>query len=152
MSTTPVTPAPTALQKFESFFTNFGKILRNIQNVIVNVAEQEEPNIDQIIPATQAANLHTLIVAAAQQVAAADAKYDAIGQSTVPFAVKVTEAVAVNGGLVIALAAKMGLTIPQAQLGTFFTAAANIASSLNLTNVTGTPAVPASTASTEVAK
>lgn len=146
MSTTPTpTPAPhqTGVQKFESFFTNFGKILRSIQNAATNILEQEEPNIDTLIPPAMAANLHLLVVAAATQVAAADAKYDQIGQSTAPYGVKVAEAVAIGGGTVLALAAKLGFTLPQAQLGNFFAAAGQIAASLNLTNVTGTPTPPA---------
>jgi uncharacterized protein YjaG (DUF416 family) len=146
MSTTPTpVPAPvkeSGIQKFESFFTKFGKILRGIENATVNIAEQQEVNIDQIIPPAQAQNLHILIAAAAAQVAAADAKYDQLGKTDVPYAVKVAEAVAVSGGTFLVVAAKLGFAIPQAQLGTFFGAAGQIAGSLNLTNITQTPTVP----------
>jgi hypothetical protein len=148
MSTTPTpVPAPvvkaTPVQKFESFFTKFGKVLRDIENAVVNIAEQQEVNIDQIIPPAQAQNLHILISAAAAQVAAADAKYDALGKTDVPYAVKVAEAVAVSGGTFLVVAAKLGFAIPQAQLGTFFGAAGQIAGSLNFTDITKTPTVPA---------
>lgn len=146
MSTVPVTPAPaeTAQQKFQSFLTNFGKVLENIANGVVNVAEQEAPVIAPLLPPMIGQQLTTVLSAAAAQVAAADAKYAQIGASDVPFGVKVAEAVAVGGAGVIAIAAQAGLSISATGLPAFFGAAYQIASVLNLKNITAAPTPPAS--------
>lgn len=142
MSTAPVTTAPKE-NKFESFLTKFGKDIENISNAAVNIATEELPVIDPLLPAAVAATVNAVVGFAAQQVAAVDAKYTAIGKSDVPFAVKVAEAVGVGGLGAIAIAAKGGLALDTAQLSQFFSGAAQIAAALNLTNITAAPTVPA---------
>ncbi len=136
MATSTVTPVP---NKFESFLEKFGHDLENIGNASVNIAVEELPVVDPMLPPALAAELNKVVTFAAQQVAAVDAKYSAIGKSTVPFAVKVAEAVAVGGAGAIAIAAQAGFTLPAANLGMFFSGAGQIASSLNLTNITAPP-------------
>lgn len=139
---TPATPAkPNA---FESFLTKFGDALKNIGNAATNIAVEELPVIDPLLPPALASEVNAVVGYAAQQVAAADAKYAAIGSSNVPYAVKVAEAVAVGGAGAIAIAAKGGLTLDAGQLGTFFAAAGQIAAALNLSNLTATPTVQVS--------
>jgi hypothetical protein len=138
MSTAPVTPAP-AENKFESFLTKFGHDLEAIGNAGVNIAVEELPSVAPMLPPALGKELTTVVTFAAQQVAAVDAKYTAIGNSNVPFGVKVAEAVATGGMGAIALAAQAGFTLPTANLGLFFAGAGQIASSLNLTNVTAAP-------------
>lgn len=139
----PVAPAPVVAapkeNKFESFLTKFGDVLKNISNAAVNVAVEELPVIDSLLPPSVASTVNDVVSFAAQQVASIDAKYTAIGQSSAPFAVKVAEAVAVGGMGAVAIAAKGGLTLDTAQLGQFFSAAAQITAALNLTNITAAP-------------
>jgi len=146
--TTPATPVAKKENKFESFLSKFGNVLKNIANVAVNVGEQEEAVIDPLLPPAAAAELNKIISAAASQVAAADVKYAAIGQSDVPYAVKVAEAVAVGGEGILALAAQNGFTIAEGQLSTFVAAAGQIASTINFTGLTNTPVVPPTTTPT----
>lgn len=141
MATAPATPSP-APNQFESFLTNFGKALENIANAAVNIAQQEAPVITPLLPPAIGAQFTTVLSAAAQQVAAADAKYAALGQSDVPFGVKVAEAIAIGGGGVLAIAAQAGLVISEGGLTTLFTAAYNAASVLNLKSITSAPATP----------
>jgi hypothetical protein len=145
MSTAPVTLAPKE-NKFESFLTKFGHDLESISNAAVNVAVEELPSIDPLLPPAVASTVNEVVGFAAQQVASIDAKYTAIGKSTAPFAVKVAEAVSVGGLGAIAIAAKGGLTLDTAQLAQFFSAAAQITAALNLTNVTAVPVAPVATA------
>lgn len=149
MSTAPVTPAPSKLNGFESFFTKFGTVLKDIANVAVNIGEQEAAVIEPLLPPTIAAGLAKVLSAAATQVAAADAKYAAIGQSNVPYAVKVAEAVAVGGEGILALATQAGLTIASGQLSQFIGAAGTIASTINLTGLTNAPVPQVSPAKPE---
>lgn len=144
---TAATPAPTPVketgqQKFESFMTKFGDVLKNIANVGVNIAEEAAPSIEALLPPVYAASFAKILSAAASQVAAVDVKYTAIGASTVPYAVKVAEAVAVGGEGVLAIAAQAGFTLNSTNLLSFFSAAGTIAGSLNLANITATPVVP----------
>lgn len=143
MATAPITIAPAKPNAFESFLSKFGTVLKNIANVAVNAGEQEAAVIEPLLPPAAANGLAKVLSAAASQVAAADAKYAAIGQSNVPYAVKVAEAVAVGGEGILALAAQAGLTIASGQLSTFIGAAGTIASTLNFTGLTNTPVVPA---------
>lgn len=141
MATAPVTPVKeTGLQKFENFFEKFGHDLEVGFNVAENIALQELPVIAPLLPPATYNKVATFVNAAAQQVAAVDQKYAAIGKSNVPFAVKVAEAVAVGGSAVIALAAEAGLQI--VNVSQFFTAASQLAQSLNLQNVTAPPTPP----------
>jgi hypothetical protein len=147
MSTAPVTTAPvkeTATQKVESFFTKFGEILKDIPNVIVNVAEEEETPILSILPSNLQPGVAKLISFAAAQVAAVDAKYAAIGASNVSFAQKVAEAVATGGVGALAIAAEEGVMIT-GTVNSIFAASATITSSLNLSGITAAPTVPAPT-------
>lgn len=140
MSTTPTpVPATPKPNKFESFLTKFGEILKNIANVAVNVAEAEAPVIEPLLPPAAEAGFVKILTAAATQVAAADAKYAAIGASDVPFSVKVAEAVAVGGIGVLAIAAQAGYTVADGQLVTLFSAAGQAASVLNFTGLTNAP-------------
>lgn len=134
MATTP--------NKFESFLSKFGNILKNIGNAATNIAVEELPVIDPLIPPALAAELTKVVTFAAQQVAAVDAKYAAIAGSNVPYAVKVAEAVAAGGTGAIAIAAQAGFLLPQENLGLFFSGAGQIAAALNLSNITAPP-VPA---------
>lgn len=146
MASIPVTPASVltpAPSKFVSFMTKFGDILRDIGNIAVNIGEQEAPVIEEVLPPAFAASYAKILSAAAAQVAAADARYAAIGASNVPFGVKIAEAVAIGGGGVIAIAAQAGLVVGEGQIVPLFNAAAQFASSLNLANVTETPKPPA---------
>jgi hypothetical protein len=147
MSTAPIVPVvpakQTQQQKFESFWTNFGAILKNIANAAVNIAQEEAPIIEPLLPPAIGAALAKVLSAAATQVGYADAKYAAIEGSDVPFGVKVAEAVAVGGAGVLAIAAVAGLEISSTQLPQFFGAAFQIASVLNLANITAAPAAPA---------
>ncbi|MGC1784467.1 MAG: hypothetical protein WA708_18225 [Acidobacteriaceae bacterium] len=151
MSTQSVTTVPAAPVKkenaFESFFTKFGDALKDIANVAVNVGEQEAAVIEPLLPPTAAAGFAKILSAAAAQVAAADAKYAAIGDSNVPYAVKVAEAVAVGGEGVLAIAAQEGFTVAQGEVSTLMSAAGTIASTLNFTGLTEAPVVPATPAS-----
>jgi hypothetical protein len=139
-SPAPTAPAPakeTAGQKIENFFSKFGQAIEKLANAAVNVAEQELPAIKPLLPPNLYSKIATMTAAAAQQVAAADAKYAAIGQSNVPYATKVAEAVAVGGTAVVALAAEAGLQITD--LTGFFSAAGQMAQSLNLSGITAAP-------------
>lgn len=140
MSTAPVVVKPE--NKFESFLSKFGSDLEKFSNAAINVTVEELPVIDSPLPASVAATVNAVVSFAAGQVAAADSRYRIISASTVPFAVKVAEAVAVGGIGAIAIAAKGGLTLDTAQLAQFFNAAVAITSALNLTNVTADPVVP----------
>jgi hypothetical protein len=142
MSSTLATPAAPAVPQIQSFFTKFGEVLKNIFNVGANVGVDTETTIDPLLPPAYQASYLKLVNAAATQVAAADAKYALIGASSVPFAVKVAEAVAVGGEGVLAIAAQEGLTITT-DLPTFFSAAATIAQSLNTATLTAAPIAPA---------
>lgn len=138
------TPAPakeTAGQKIESFFTKFGQAIEKLANAAVNVAEEELPAVQPLLPPSLYSKVSTMVAVAAQQVAAADAKYAAIGSSNVPYGVKVAEAVAVGGTAVLALAAQAGLQI--VDMNAFFAAAGQMAGALNLSGVTGAPKPPA---------
>lgn len=132
----------------ETFFSKFGNVLKTIFNVSANIAEDTEPTIDSLLPVAYQAAYAKLVNAAATQVAAADAKYAAIGASNVSFATKVAEAVAVGGEGVLAIAAQEGLTITT-NLTTFFSAATTLTQSLSAVSLTAAPVVPA--ASTETA-
>jgi hypothetical protein len=147
MATAPVTPAipvETAQQKIDSFFTKFGDVLRNVFNAGANIAIETLPAIEPLIPVAYQPTVVALVTAAVQQVAAADAKYAAIGASTVPMGVKIAEAVAVGGTGILAIAAQGGLKITT-DLPTFFAAATTIAQSLNLATLTTAPVVPVTT-------
>lgn len=138
MTTTTVVPTE---NKFESFLSKFGADIMKFSNAAVNVAVEELPAIDPLLPASVATTVNEVVSFAAQQVAAVDAKYAAIGNSSASFGVKVAEAVAVGGLGAIAIAAKGGLTLDTAQLAQFFTGAAQVGAALNLTNVTAAPVV-----------
>jgi hypothetical protein len=143
MSTAPVpVPAAPKPNKFESFLTKFGDILKNIGNVAVNVAEQEAPVVLPLIPPAAQPGFLKILSFAATQVAAVDAKYAAIGASDVPFSVKVAEAVAVGGVGALAIAAQAGFTVADGQLATLFSAAGQAASVLNFGGLTDAPTVP----------
>lgn len=138
MSTAPVVKETTT-QKVESFFSKFGDTLKTIFNVATNVAVEELPAVQPLLPPAIYSQVAAAVNLAAQQVAAADAKYAAIGSSAVPYGVKVAEAVAVGGEGVLALLAQNGLLLT-GHLFDFFAAAGTIASSLNLVNITAPPA------------
>lgn len=137
----PVATTETKTQKVENFFTKFGDVLKTIFNVAANTAVDTETTIEPLLPSAYQAGYIKLVNAAAQQVAAADAKYTAIGASNVSFAVKVAEAVAVGGEGVLAIAAQCGLTITT-DLPTFFSAAATVAQSLDTATLTQAPVAP----------
>jgi hypothetical protein len=139
--------ATTPENGFESFFTKFGSALKTVFNVSANVAVDTETQIEPLLPSAYQAGYVKLVNAAAQQVAAADAKYAAIGASNVSFAVKVAEAVAVGGEGILAIAAQEGLTI-NTNLATFFSAATTITQSLTATSLTAAPVVSTTTTST----
>lgn len=145
MATTSATPAPKA-NKVESFFTKFGDVLKDIFNAGANALQETEPSVVKVLPPALQAGYIKLVNAAVAQVAQADAKYAQIGASDVPFAVKVAEAVAVGGDGVLAIAAQEGLVITT-DLPTFFTAATQIAQSLNLATITEAP-TPAAASTT----
>ena len=149
--TTTVTSGPKKENKFESFFTKFGHVLEDIGNGATNIAVEELPDVEPLLPPALGSAVAKVVTFAAQQVAAVDAKYAAIGASDVSYGVKVAEAVAVGGVGAIAIAAQAGFTLPESQLGVFFSGAGQIASALNLSNITESPAPPAAPANTTAA-
>lgn len=150
MATTTATPE-TGLQKIESFFDHIGAGIEKFNNAVLNIANEEAPVIEPLLPASAAAALSEFLPAATTLLASVDAKYTALGQSTASWPVKVAEAIAIGGTGLVAILAKGGVTITTGQLPTILTSVGTLASNLNLATITNAPVAPASTTTAALA-
>jgi ABC-type uncharacterized transport system ATPase subunit len=132
----------TAAQKFDSFINGFGHKLEEIVNVGENVAIQESTFIESLLPPAEAKAFAIVVSTVGKQLAAVEAKYAAIGQSTVPEALKIAEAVAVSGESVLQTLASVGISVTAGNLTTLFGGLGQALSVLNISTLTKTPVVP----------
>lgn len=141
MSTAPVATAP-HVNEFENILNHIASGIRKFNNSVINLANEEEPVIAPLLPPNVAAVLGEFLASATTQLAATDAKYAAIGQSSAPWAVKAAEAAAVGGIGLLAILAKAGITVTTGQLPVILAAIPSVAANLNLTGITLAPVVP----------
>jgi hypothetical protein len=138
---------------FESVLTKIGKALLDIVNVGSNVFTAEQPLIDQLLPATISGPIDTVNTLFRNTMASVEAKYQAIGSSSVPFAQKVAEVVAISGAAATQILTQAGYTVGTADLSLIAEGATNVYNLLG-TSLTAapvavaTPSAPTATAPT----
>lgn len=139
MSTAPVTPA---LNKFETLMDHIGSGLEKFNNGLLNIAAEEAPVLEPLLPANISAGLAEFLTAALPQLAATDASLATINASTTePWAARAAQATAVGGLGLLAILAKFGIVATTSQLPGILTAVGSIASTLKLTGITAPPVV-----------
>lgn len=132
MSTTPVVPTPTpapaapkvsGLQKFENILTGIGKFVEGVINAEINVAIAEKPLIDQFLPANISSAIDTAETVALNTYLQIEAQEQKIGASSAPYATKVAQVLALQGGAIAKILASAGLANTQGALQALVTGA-----------------------------
>jgi hypothetical protein len=142
MSTISVTPVKS--NAFESFLSAAAKDIQKVLNIGINIATAEQPLINQLLP-SQFATAESAATALIKNVMlTTEAKYQALGTS-VPYAQKVAEVVAVTGAALIQILAGIGVTVGQTELTALVTGATSFSSlpTSGLTTLSAAQPVPA---------
>lgn len=121
MATAPVVAAPTE-NKFESFISTAAKDVVKGINVAINIAEAEQPLLNQILPANFATAESAATTLIKNVMLQTEAKYAGIGKS-VSYSQKVAEVVAITGGALAQILLGIGVTASQSELTTLVTGA-----------------------------
>lgn len=149
MATTSPTPAPapvkeTAGQKFQSILTGIGTFIQKVINAEINIAIAEKPLIDQFLPPQISSAIDTAEEVALNAYLQIEAEEQQIGQSNAPYALKVAQVVALQGGAIAKILASAGLSAGQSELTALVTGATSF-TQIPLANLTTlqAPAAPA---------
>ncbi len=115
MSTISVTLASVKPNAFESFLSAAAKDIQKVLNVGINIATAEQPLINQLLPPQFATAEDAATALIKNVMLTTEAKYQALGTS-VPYAQKVAEVVAITGAALIQILAGIGVTVGQTEL------------------------------------
>lgn len=145
MSTISVTLASVKPNAFESFLSAAAKDIQKVLNVGINIATAEQPLINQLLPPQFATAEDAATALIKNVMLTTEAKYQALGTS-VPYAQKVAEVVAITGAALIQILAGIGVTAGQTELTALVTGATSFSSlpTSGLTTLGGAQLVPAS--------
>lgn len=121
MATVPVTPETTK-QKIESFISTAAKDVVKAINVGINITVAEQPLLNQILPPQYTAAETAATTLIKNVMLSTEAKYAALGTS-VSYAQKVAEVVAITAPALIQILAGIGVTAGQSELTTLATGA-----------------------------
>lgn len=122
MSTISTTLAPSKPNAFESFLSAAAKDIQKALNVGINIATAEQPLINQLLPPQFATAENAATALIKNVMLTTEAKYQALGTS-VPYAQKVAEVVAITGAALIQILAGIGVTAGQTELTALVTGA-----------------------------
>jgi len=117
----PVAAVPTE-NKLETFLSTAAKDIEKVINVGINVATAEQPLINQILPPQFATAENAATALIKNVMLTTEAKYAALGTS-VPYAQKVAEVVAITGVALVQILAGVGVTAGQTELTSLVTGA-----------------------------
>jgi hypothetical protein len=130
--------------KFESVLTKIGKAFLDVVNVGSNLAEAEQPLLDQLLPEAISSPIDTVNTLFRNTMASVEAKYQAIGSSDVTFAQKVAEVVAISGAAAAQILTQAGYTVTTETLSEIATGATNVYNLLGTSITTSPTAIPSS--------
>jgi hypothetical protein len=144
MSTISATSALVKPNAFESFLSAAAKEIQKALNVGINIATAEQPLINQLLPPQFATAENAATALIKNVMLTTEAKYQALGTS-VPYAQKVAEVVAITGAALIQILAGIGVTAGQTELTALVTGATSFSAlpTTGLTTLSAAQPVPA---------
>lgn len=144
MSAISTTLAPGKPNAFESFLSAAAKDIQKALNVGINIATAEQPLINQLLPPQFATAENAATALIKNVMLTTEAKYQALGTS-VPYAQKVAEVVAITGAALIQILAGIGVTAGQTELTALVTGATSFSAlpTAGLTTLSAAQPVPA---------
>lgn len=121
MSTTPVVAAPakeSGLQKFESIFTNIGKVIQDTENVVINIgsAPSTQALLTKYLPPNLSGPVNQAFTLAANTFAAMENQEQQIGATKLPYAAKVAIIIGAQGAEIAQILASAGLSAATSDL------------------------------------
>jgi hypothetical protein len=134
--------------EFETILTKVGKDIVKVENALSNVITMEKPVLTAYLPAATVNAIETVNTLFQNTMVTVEAKYAAIGASSVSYAQKVLEVVAISGAAAASILTQAGYTVGTTQLQQIATGATTVYNILGTPGLTTLPAAPATSTAT----
>jgi hypothetical protein len=134
--------------EFETILTKVGKDIVKVENAISNVITMEKPVLTAYLPAATVSAIETVNTLFQNTMVTVEAKYAAIGASSVSFAQKVAEVVAISGAAAASILGQAGYTVGTTQLQQIASGATAVYTILGTPGLTTLPAPTPAVATT----